>query len=184
MATFTSGVDQESEISLSHMKDSQEVSQNRISGVKYVLVVLSAGGMVYDREALRQKILLSYPGSAVFFRNTMGKPIGLEAPQQVDLLIDLTGPGQRQGFFYALKLRRMARVSVGRNSGFFRKGSYDRVFDEKEVQASLPSESLERERTIQKKVLELAGISLIPTGTTPRDRGKSIALELPPMQHL
>jgi hypothetical protein len=113
----------------------------------------------------------------------MGKPIGPTAPQQVDLLIDFTGPGQRQGWFYARKLRRMARVAVGRNAGLFRKKIYDRVFDENQ-DPSVPQEMLKKERFVQKKVLNLAGVSFVQTSETPPDRGKSIALELPAMRRL
>jgi hypothetical protein len=176
-------VDRESEACLTQMVEQEQVLSNRVSGVKFVLVVLSASGMVFDMEALRQKVVLSYPDVAVFFQTTIGRSIGPAAPQQVDLLIDFTGPGQRQGWFYAKKLRRMARVAVGRNAGLFRKKIYDRIFDESS-EPSVPSEMLQRERFVQKKVLGLAGVSFIQAGETPPDRGKSIALELPAMRRL
>jgi hypothetical protein len=82
---------------------------------------------------------------------------------------------------YALKLRRMARLSVGRNAGFFRKRVYDRLFDEKPLAAELPVNTLDRERIVQKEVLALAGVAFIPAGHPTQDRGKVIALELPPL---
>jgi hypothetical protein len=66
----------------------------------------------------------------------------------------------------------------------FRKRIYDRVYDEKNAPAQLPREVLERERLVQKRVLGLAGVALVPTGETHPDRGKTIALGLPPMQKL
>src|SRR5580704_12043114 len=94
-------LDAVSEVSLTQMAEQEQVLSNRVPGVKIVLVVLSAKGMVFDLEALRQKILLSYPDSAVFFMTTDGKSMGPMAPHPVDLLIDFTGPGQRQGLFFA-----------------------------------------------------------------------------------
>jgi hypothetical protein len=176
-------MDRESEVCLTQIVEQDQVLAHRVSGVKFVLVVLSARGMVFDLEAIRQKVVLSYPDVAVFFQTTMGKPIGPTAPQQVDLLIDFTGPGQRQGWFYARKLRRMARVAVGRNAGLFRKKIYDRIFDENQ-DPSVPQEMLKKERFVQKKVLNLAGVSFVQTSETPPDRGKSIALELPAMRRL
>lgn len=177
-------LDPQSELFLISMGGREKVRANQVAGVKTVLVVLSSRGMVFDVESLRQKILLAYPEAAVFFRTTDGKSIGPEAPSRVDLLVDFTGPGQRQGLFYARKLRRMARVAVGRNAGFFRKKIYHRVFDEKAHAATLPVESLEREREVQKMVLGLAGVAFAPVGDLPPDRGKNIALELPAMQRL
>jgi hypothetical protein len=176
--------DAESTEFLHRMIASEEIRANRIAGVRSVLVILSSRGMVFDIDALRQKILLSYPDATVFFRTTMGKPVGAASPRSVDLLIDFTGPGMRQGLFAARGFRRMARVATGRNAGLFRKGSYDRVFDEKKNPPGLPRELLERERYVQRKVLEMIGVSLAPLGETPPDLGKSIALELPPMLKL
>jgi hypothetical protein len=163
------------------MVEQENILARRLADVKFILLVLSARGMVFDLEALRQKIRLSYPDAALFFQNTMGKAIGLEPPHKVDLLIDFTGPGQRQSWLYARKLRRRARVAVGRNAGLFRKRIYDRVFDEILNDAQVPQEMLQRERFVQKKVLNLAGIAIFQTGETPPDRGKTIALELPGM---
>ncbi|MFZ9596060.1 MAG: hypothetical protein ACO3A2_08285 [Bdellovibrionia bacterium] len=174
-------MDPESQEFLKRMTEQEQFLANRIPGVKFVLIVLSARGMVYDLESLRQKVLISYPDAAVFFQNTMGKPIGFDSPQKVDLLIDLTGPGQRQGWFYSKKLRKMARFAVGRNAGWFRKKIYDRVYDEIQNAAEVPSEMLQRERFVQKKVLNLAGVSFFHSGEALSDRGKSIALELPAM---
>lgn len=175
------GIDSVSEQSLRQMIDQEKVLAKRIPDVKFIVLVPSARGMVFDFEALRQKILLSYPDAALFFQNTMGNAIGLEPPQKVDLLIDFTGPGQRQSWLHARKLRRMARVAVGRNAGLFRKRIYDRVFDEILNDAEVPKEMLQRERFVQKKVLNLAGIPVFQTNETPPDLGKTIALELPGM---
>ncbi len=166
------------------MNEQDRVKTSRIAGVRTVLVVLSSTGMVFDVHALRHEIRMAYPDATVFFRMTHGQPIGAPAPGYVDLLIDLTGPGQRQGLFYSRKLRRSSRVAVGRNAGLFRKRIYDRVFDEKAVLKTLPKESLEKERSVQRSVLELAGVALVQTGETPPDLGKSIALGLPAMKRL
>ena len=40
---------------------------------------------------------------------------------------------------------------------------------------------LDRERVVQKHVLELAGIAFVQAGDTPPDRGKITPLELPPL---
>lgn len=177
-------VDQESQNCLTQMAQQEQVLMSRVLDVRFVLVILSAKGMVYDLGALRQKIVLAYPDSTIFFQTPIGKPMGPASPQKVDLLIDFTGPGQRQGLFFARKLRRKAKFAVGRNSGLFRKRIYDRVFDEKAPDPRLPGEMLERERYVQKRVLNLAGVSFVQAGETPPDRGKTIALELPGMQRL
>ena len=140
--------------------------------------------MVFDVEALRQKVLLSYPDAAVFFLTTLGKPIGSPPPAHVDLLVDFTGPRQRQGFLFAKKLRRTARVTVGRNAGLFRKKIYDRVYDEKANAVSLDREVLKRERQVQREVLALAGVAFVPAGDTPPDRGKITPMDLPPFSKL
>jgi hypothetical protein len=114
----------------------------------------------------------------------LGKPLGPVAPNKVDLLIDFTGPGQRQWIFRARKLKRMARVSVGRNAGLFRKSIYTKVFDEKAMPVDQPLDVLSRERKVQREVLRLAGIAFVQAGDTPPDRGKLTPLELPPMQRL
>ena len=176
--------DLESAHFLKRMAASEQIRSGRVAGVRSVLVVLSSRGMVYDMGALRQKILLSYPDATIFFRTTIGKAVGAQCPSNVDLLIDFTGPRQRQGWFASKGLRRMARVAAGRNAGLFRKGSYDRVFDEKVSPPGLPRELLERERYVQRKVLEMVGVSLSPMGDTNPDLGKSIALHLPPLRKL
>lgn len=176
--------DPESNLFLSRMAGQEKTKGNRVPGVRTVLVVLSSAGMVFDVEALRQKVLLSYPDAAVFFMTTLGKSIGSPPPAHVDLLVDFTGPRQRQGLFFAKKLRRMARVTVGRNAGLFRKNIYDRVFDEKSKTSNLPREVLDRERQVQKEVLGLAGVAFVPAGDTPPDRGKITPMELPPFSKL
>ena len=175
--------DSESESCLSQMVDQPQVVSNRIPDVKFVLVVLSARGMVFDLSALRQKIIHSYPEVAVFFRNTDGTAIGPAAPEKVDLVIDFIGPGQRQKWRMANQLRKIARVAIGRNVGSFRKAHYDRVFDETH-DAALPTESLQIERYVQRKLLNLAGVMWVQAGDTPPDRSKSIALELPGIRRL
>lgn len=177
-------MDSESKLFFQVMGDSDRVRSARLNGVRNVLVVLSSRGMVFDMEALRQKILIAYPEAAVFFRTTDGTPIGSDAPEKVDLLIDLTGPGQRQPWCYSRKLRRMARFAVGRNAGFFRKKLYDRVYDEKKNVSQLPTETLQRERFVQKHVLALAGVAFVQAGDSAPDRGKITPLELPPFARL
>lgn len=177
-------MDPDSQASLTGMGELERIRSARIPSVRTVLVVISAAGMVFDVESLRQKILLNYPEAAVFFLTTLGKSVGSPPPKKVDLLIDFTGPAQRQSLFYAKKLKAMARVSVGRNAGLFRKKIYDRIFDEKQNSASLSRDKMDRERQVQREVLRLVGIAFLKTGDTPPDRGKSIALELPPMLKL
>jgi len=177
-------VDRESEALIQLLDHQEKIRSFRVPGVRTVLVVLSSRGIVYDVESLRTKILISYPDAAVFFRNTRGDAMGAPAPSQVDLLIDLTGPGQRQGLLMAHGLRKMARVAVGRNAGLFRKRIYDRVFDEKSNPPGLPKDLLQKERYVQRQVLELAGIPLAQQGDPLQDLGRSIALNLPPMQRM
>lgn len=179
-------VDQESEVFLRRLSEEDRIRNQRVPGVRSVLIVLSARGMPFDKEALRQKVVLAYPGSAVFFRTTGGAPSGMKSPTAVDLLIDFTGPRQRQPWFYARKLRRMSRIAVGRNSDLFgiRKKLYDRVFDEKAKNHELPEDHWHRERVIHKEVLTLAGIPLAQMGDVCSDRSHTIALELPALQKL
>jgi hypothetical protein len=69
----------------------------------------------------------------------------------------------------------------------FRKRIYDKIYDEKAPEfkdSMLSKEVLERERQVQKRILNLSGVAFVQYGDTPPDRGKSIALELPPMQRL
>lgn len=162
----------------------ESVQSYSVPGVRFILVVLSAKGILYDLPSLRQKILLAYPGASIFFQSPAGKAVGLGAPQFVDLLIDLTCPGQREGFLRSRRLRRAARVAVGRNAGWFRKRLYDRIYDEKKLSSELPHEMLERERAVQKKVLGLAGVPFVARGDLTPDLAKTIALELPGIQRL
>ena len=180
-AAYNQPIDAESEMRVHSLDEFEKVKGNRVAGVRTVLVVLSSKAMAYDMESLRQKILLAYPEAAIFFRMTTGKSAGMDAPSKVDLLIDFTGPGQKQGWFYSRKLRRMSRVAVGRNAGLFRKSIYDRVFDEKVVSSNVPVELFERERFVQRKLLEMAGVAFVAMGDTPPDRSHSIALKLPSM---
>jgi hypothetical protein len=177
-------MDSESLLSLTQMADQKSVLENRFSDVKSVLVIFSAKGIVFDREALLQKIHAAYPSAAVFFGTTALKPVGADSPKVVDLLIDFTGPGQRQGWFAARTLRRKARFAVGRNAGLFRKRLYDRIFDEKAPASEAPSEILQRERFVQRKVLALAGVAFAPVSDALEDLSRSIALDLPSMKSL
>jgi hypothetical protein len=173
--------DPESSRFLEVMAEQERVRPQHVPGVRTVLVVLSSRGMVFDIEALRLKILTSYPEAAVFFVTTDGKPVGAVVPHQVDLLIDFTGPRERQWFLTPRRFRRMSRVAIGRDAGMFRAKIYDRVY---QPGAGLPSDLLARERLVQREVLRLAGVADVQSGETGPDRGKTIALELPPMQRL
>ena len=149
--------------------------------VKSVLVVLSSRAMLFDQSGLRNLISYAYPGAAVFFISTSGDPVGVEGPRKVDLLVDFTEPGARQSFLFAFKMRGLASHTVGRKGSYFRK-RYDRIFDEK-ADAGLPRDYLERERVIQRKLLELAGISVVKQGGVTLDSSKDIASQLPPLQN-
>jgi hypothetical protein len=179
-------IDQESVGLLNQIQKQEKVKTNRIAGIRTVLVILSSKGMVFDSHSLRHEIRQAYPDAAVFFKTPLGVSVGGHAPAHVDLLIDLTGPGERTSFFFARGLRRSARVAVGRNSGWFsiRKRVYDRIYDEKTNVEKLPKETLDRERFVQKQVLDLAGVGSSFSGETHPDLGKTIALELPPMLKL
>lgn len=130
--------DPDTDAFLKRMAEQKRVRANRVEAVRTVLVVLSARAMVFDVNSLRQKILLTYPDVAVFFTTPLATPIGAAVPGTVDLLIDFTGPGQRDRFFSGRRLRKIARVAVGRNAGLFRKRIYDRVFDEKARESPCP----------------------------------------------
>jgi len=176
--------DPESEHFLQLMAEQQLVRANLVPGVRKVLVVISSKGMVFDLESMRQKISLAYPEAAIFFQTGLGKCMGPMAPNKVDLLIDFTGPGQRQWILRARTLRRLARVAVGRNAGLFRKKIYDKVFDEKNMETEQPLDVLRRERKVQREVFRLAGVAFVQAGDALPDRGKITPLELPPMQRL
>ena len=176
-----------SEESLAHMIRPERVKKNFIPNVQTVLVVYSSKGTAFDQTALVQQIGRAYRGAQVFVCATSGCPLGPVAPDQIDLLIDLTGEDQRQSCFFVRRLRKRARFAVGRAVGRFRSHSYDRVFDVAAMKAQgrmLPAETNEREIFIQRQVLELAGVAMLPCGPALPDLGKSIALGLPGMQHL
>ena len=176
-------LDPQSEVLLNLLESQERLRASRVPGVRTVLVILSAQGMVFDLELLRQKILLTYPDATVFFRTTNGRPMGAGVTHPVDLLIDFTGPGQRQKWFYSRKLRRHARVAVGRNAGLFRKRIYDRVLSEATLSTSskLQEDPLERERQIQRGVLALVGVAITQSGEALEDLESNIALGLPPL---
>ena len=150
--------------------------------VKSALVVISSRSMAFDLSALRNFITHAYPGAAVFFITTSGDALGVNAPNTVDLIIDFTEPKARQSMFFAMKMRRRGKHVVGRTGGFFGRKSYDRLFTES-TDASLPKDYMERERAIQRKVLELAGILIVKQGGVTEDLSKDIAQSLPPMQN-
>jgi hypothetical protein len=180
-------IDPQSEAFLGLLEEQERIRANRLAGIRTVLVVLSSRAMPFDVESLKRQILFTYPDAAVFFRTTRGKPIGPATSGRVDLLIDFTGPKQRQWITAPRSLRKLARIAVGRKVGFFR-GSYDRLFDEAQAiargQPSIPADLYAREREVQRQVLALAGIAVSQKGETLPDLGKSIALGLPPMAKL
>lgn len=173
--------DQESQSFLLKLADEARVRANRVENVRTVLVILSSKAMVYDTEALKVKILLAYPEAKIYFMTTLGKSMGPKPPAKIDLLIDFTGPRMRHKWFLARRLRSITRVCVGRTAGFFREFIYDRVFDETK-DPTIPKDVLLRERIIQRKVLELAGVPLSQKGLPMEDRGREIALQLPPLR--
>lgn len=178
-------VDEQSQALLKLLQDDELIRNNRVDRVRTTLVILSSKPMAFDVESIKQKVLMTYPESAVFFKSALGTPLGRKSPDKVDLLIDFTAPGTRhQGWFYARKLKRRARVSVGRNAGLFRKMIYTRIFDEVKNAAEVPADLFDRERYIQRKVMELAGVAVAQKGATPLDLGQSIALKLPSMAKL
>jgi len=164
--------------SLERMSDVEKVSANQLESVKLVLIVLSSRGMAFDLEALRQMVVSTYPDAAVFFETPLGKTIGPHCPDHVDLLIDFTGPRERQRFCSARRYRRLAKLAVGRNASYYRRNKYDRVFDEFSKRGSTPVDLLDRERFVQKNLLKLAGIPVVQKNETPPDRGKIVPLEL------
>ncbi|OFZ80770.1 MAG: hypothetical protein A2583_12195 [Bdellovibrionales bacterium RIFOXYD1_FULL_53_11] len=147
----------------SRLESAQQIRAARVPGVRTALVVLSSRYMANDLGSLRQSISAAYPETAVFFFSTSGAPLGVSPPQRVDLVIDFTGPGQRQSFLLPVRLRRMARFAAGRAAGFFRRKFYDRIFDEKTAQG-VPSELLELEAYVQTRVLAIAGIPVAQSG--------------------
>lgn len=175
-------VEETSDAYLAALADKERLKSNAFAGVRSILVVLSSRAVTADVHALKARILAAYPEAQIYFRTTAGQPFqSPEAPSKVDLLIDFTGPGMKQSWFAALGLRARAKHAVGRNAGLFRKGRYDRVYDEKSGQS--PSKDvLVRERLAQKKVLELAGIASIPAADATEDRALDIALDLPPLR--
>ena len=63
------------------MVDQEKVLAKRSQEVKFILLVLSARGMVFDLEALRQKIFSSYPDAAVFFKTQWASPLALTSSE-------------------------------------------------------------------------------------------------------
>ncbi len=173
--TMRQPVDQESEYSLQKMEEATDKVVSRFQGIRKILVILSSHGIVYDVHALRQKILHAYPGAGLFFETPLAQQRASWC--KVDLLIDFTGPGERERYCQAKKLRSMARIAVGRNAGWYRKRIYDFVCDEK------PG-FFGEEGFVQRQVLNLAGVAWIPSGVPLPDVGASIALGLPSMQGL
>jgi hypothetical protein len=157
-------LDIESEAVLRLLTAQQGLKQNRLPGVRSVLVVLSENGMVFDVPSLSQNIRLTYPEATVFFCTPKWIPLGSAPPRHVDLLIDFTSPFGHEKYFLAKKLRRMSRVAVGRGTGLLRRWLYDRLLNEKKLFLKFKENSLEMEREIQKEVLGLAGILIAQQG--------------------
>lgn len=172
----------DSQYYLDLLAQQERLKSNRFAGVRTVLVVLSSAGMAYDADGFRSRVQGAYPESAVFFVSTRGDALGAVSQGQVDLLIDLTGPGQKQGLLFARRMRGKARFAVGRDVGFFRKRTYDRIVEDSSVRQSHPGLGpLALEHEVQRRVLALAGVAATPHSESGRDRGKLIALELPPL---
>ncbi len=171
-------MDHDSELSLQRLSYEANILKNRMSNVKTVLVVLSARALAFDRESLRSKIVNAYPGAKIFFVSTQAKAMGEEAPEQIDLVIDFTGPGQRHKWFFARSLRSRAKYLIGRNAGFFRAFSYDQIFDESK-EDNVPKDPVHRERFVQTAILERVGVPVAQRGALLEDISHDIALELP-----
>lgn len=169
--------DSESQHFLHLLGEEERIRKNKLEGVKTILIVLSGRAMVYDTWALKQKISLTYPGSQIYIVTSGGYPIGEKAPEKLDLVIDFTGPRHGHKWFFARNLRSRAKYCVGRPAWFFREWIYDRVVPEGKM--DLPNDVLERERLVQKEVLELAGVPLSQKGNPMNDLGKTIAQDLP-----
>jgi len=180
MNTQTSVDDVETLHHLQTLGIEERIRNNRIENVKTILVILSSRAVAFDIDSLKQKIRMTYPGAKVYFESTQAYPVGERAPKKLDLVIDFTGPLQRHKWFYARQLRSRARVLVGRNAWFLREHLYDRIY--KEQAHDLPADLLEREKFVQKEVLELAGVPVSTQGILGPDLGKKIALTLPPLK--
>lgn len=155
--------DNDSRSALTQLEKGDWAKLHRIAGVRTVLLVLSSSGLVFDLDSLRHKILSSYPDATVFFVSTQGISVGAPPPLHVDLLIDLTGPGQRQSGRLPRSWRRKARVAVGRNTCWIRRRIYDVVFDEKAEKPGESGDPALRELSTQRKVLGLAGVVVSPS---------------------
>jgi len=156
-------------------------AQPPFSQVKTVLVVLSSKATAFDHAGLRNLITHAYPGAVVFFISVSGDPVGVAAPSKVDLVIDFTEPGARQGKFFAVSMRNRGKYVVGRNAGwFYRKSRYDRVYEP--TPEELGQDYLAGEIQAQKKVLLLAGVPVIRHGGVTQDLSNEIASTLPPLQ--
>lgn len=173
----TSIQDPESQTFLHILAEEERIRKNKLDGVKTILVILSGRSMVFDTWSLKQKITLTYPDSKIYIMTSGGYPIGEKAPNKLDLVIDFTGPRHGHKWFLARKLRAQAKYCIGRPAWFFREWIYDRVVPE--FQMDLPKDVIERERLVQKEVLELAGVPLSQKGNTMGDLGKTIAKDLP-----
>ena len=175
------GIDVESRECLEKISKMTWAKQHKVAGVRTVLIVLSESFLPFDTDSLRHKVLLSYPDATVFFYSTRGVPVGVQSPEEVDLLIDLTGPRQYQPFLLPRTLRKLARVAVGRKAGWIRSRLYDVIYDESTEPNPSPDPAI-RELETQKKVLGLAGILMNHSGTAQPDRGVITPRELPPLQ--
>lgn len=171
--------DEESKELLRRIEQTELARARRIAGVRSVLIVLPSFGLVFDADSIRRKILHSYPDATVFFLNTNGTALGAPPPENVDLLIDLTGPGHRQALGLARKLRRMSRVAVGRKTGLLKSRIYDSIYDESAEDPHLTPAM--KELCIQKKVFGLAGVVISLSGDPLPDKSAMIPRELPPL---
>lgn len=128
-------------------------------------IVLSGRGMVFDIEALRHSVRLCHPEAVVFFFSSLGKlQGGGRPPRKMDLLIDLTAPGQRERLGGALGWRFYAKRVVGRRHGWLRGLLYDEVHPEAASQKEFRGSFLPLEREMQEAVLRLAGIPPAQSG--------------------
>lgn len=175
------GIDAESKECLENIMKLTWAKQHKIAGVRTVLIVLSESFLPFDTDSLRQKVLNSYPDATVFFYSTRGKPLGVHPPEKIDLLIDFTGPHQYQPFLLPRMFRKMARVAVGRKTGWLRNKFYDTVLDEN-AEPNLSPDPQIRELETQKKLLGLAGVLNNHSGIALPDRGTITPRELPPLQ--
>jgi hypothetical protein len=176
--------DFETGAALHKLEQGLTLDAQKFSDVKSVLFVFSSFAVAFDPYALRHMAETAYPGCKVYFMSISGQAWGTKTiPNEIDLVVDFSPPKAHQNFLFARKMRKLGKHVVGRNVGLFRKSSYDRIFDEKENLAALPVDMMARERVVQRKVLELAGIAAVPNAKASQNLEKEIATELPPLKN-